>query len=68
MDDQTHNGPPLNIPDPVKDSVSGFTNVEIFSALTTNSPELVHEVKDALINFHPSQRNAINTLSKEYGY
>ncbi|BDS09514.1 hypothetical protein [Aureispira anguillae] len=68
MDDRMHNDPPLNIPDPVKDSVSGFTNVEIFSALTTNSPELVHEVKDALINFHPSQRNAIDTLYKEYGY
>ncbi|BDS13571.1 hypothetical protein AsAng_0043100 [Aureispira anguillae] len=36
--------------------------------MTTNSPELVHEVKDALINFHPSQRNAIDTLYKEYGY
>lgn len=68
MDDRAHNVPPLNIPDPVKDSVSGFSNFEIFTALTTNNRASINQVKNALINFHPAQSDAIDTLYKEYGY
>jgi len=70
IDDTAHNGPPLNINDPVTDNVQDYTISDCFDAVVTGSPITLNEVEQNLINNLPTGQNAadVNLLFQEYGY
>jgi hypothetical protein len=68
-DDNSHNLPPLEIPDPVTDNVQGISNQTMFEAITQNTPTEIIEVRDAIrANAGSNSPAQIDSLFLEYGY
>lgn len=56
----------LGITDPVKDQVQGFTNKQIFDAITSNTPERMNVFRNNIKSYNSS--NWVDTLFSEYKY
>lgn len=68
MDDTAHNGSPLNITDGYTENTSGYTNADIFSAITTGSPTTMGAVLYNLQQAKPSQSTNVYNLFGQYNY